>query len=50
LLDAKWLIEVLAESLDRSSDVWGIASQDRKVTESVALLSYQKTIDNFPRD
>ncbi len=49
-LDAQWLVEVLAESLDRSGDVGGIAPQDRKVTESGTLLSHQEPVENFPRD
>ena len=50
LLDAKWLVEVLTESLDRSGDVGGVAPQDRQVTEPATLLSHQEPVDNFPRD
>ena len=50
LLDAKWLVEVLTESLDRSGDVGGVAPLESKVTESATLLSHQESVDNFPRD
>ncbi len=50
LLDAQWLVEVLAESLNRSGDVGGVARQDRNVTEPTTLLSHQESVDNFPLD
>jgi len=50
LLDAKWLIEVSAESFDRSGDGGGVAPQDGQVTEAGSLLSHQEPVDNFPRD
>jgi hypothetical protein len=50
LLNAQGLIEVSAESFDRSGDGGGVAAQDRQVTEAGSLLSHQEPVDNFPRD
>src|SRR6266487_830660 len=50
ILDAKWLVEVLTESLDRSGNVGCVATLKSKVTESATLLSHQESVDNFPRD
>ena len=50
LLNAQGLIEVSAESFDRSGDGGGVAAQDRQVTEAGCLLSDQEPVDNFPRD
>src|SRR6266480_7510367 len=49
-LDVKWLVEVLTESSDRSGNVGCVAPLKSKVTESATLLSYQESVDNFPRD
>src|SRR6266568_7162971 len=49
-LNAQWLVEVVAQSCDRSGDGGGVAPQDCQVTEPTTLLSYQEPIDNFPCD
>src|SRR2546421_2693621 len=47
-LNAKRLVEVLTEALDRAGDRGGVASQECQVTEPIPLLSFQESIDNFP--
>ena len=49
-LNAKRVVEVLTEALDRVGDSRGVASQQCQVTEPIPLLSFQESIDNFPCD
>jgi hypothetical protein len=50
VLDVQWLVEVLAQSGNGSGDIGGVSPQDRQVAEAVPLLSYEETIDDFPRN
>jgi hypothetical protein len=50
VLNAKRLVERSTEPSDSPGDAVGVVALERNVTESVALLTFEEPVDDFPRD